>query len=492
MFRRVWRHRKKASFVFLLILAGAVLLAVFLPKTYHSEGKLLVRLGRENATLDSTATMGQEPVVSVPQSREAEMNSIVEVVHSRGMLEKVVDALGPAAVLGTAEPTADRERAVQALSRQVAVAPARRSNVIAISCLGPSPEWSQAVVAKLMDLYRVEHSRMNRTRGSLEFFAEQAARAQQELAVAEKAFQDFRTATGVVSPADQRKALAERVCRIEDELLSAESERAVCAAKVQHLRQEIGHLPQRQVAAETQGLGNEGTDRMREQLYALEVKREEAAAKYTPDHPAMQQVEEQLAAARDVFNHQSPTRTQVTTAKNPVVEQAEEDAFRQDHALATCQARIDAIRAQLGGARQALESFNANEMESDRLHRQLELKQASYRTYATNLEQARIDEAMVSERISNISVAQAASYEPKAVRPNKLGVLAAGLLLALLGAVTAAWTCESADHRLRRPEDVEQELDLPLLGSIPAMPPQELVLTAAGNGNGHAHRGDGQ
>jgi uncharacterized protein involved in exopolysaccharide biosynthesis len=525
---RIGRHRKKAFLVFSAVMAGAVALALFLPRTYRSDGKLLVRLGRENATLDSTATPGQEPVVAVPPSREAELNSIVEVLGSRGLLEQVVDALGPDAVLEKAEPTSGpaaagsetsaspagrlqaaaqaasqalgmtglvwpwsgdrpdrnpRELAIQTLARRISVAPVRRSNVVAISCLGPSPAWSQAMVAKLMDLYLLEHGRLNRTPRSLAFFTEQAERARQELTAAEGKLQEHRAATGLISPPDQRKALADRASRLQEELLGEQTARVVCEAKLRHLRQELARLPQRLVSVETQGFGNEGTDRMREQLYALRVRREEAAAKYTPEHPAMQQIEEQLAAAQEVLNHQAPTRTQTTTAKNPLVAQAEEAIFDEEHTLATCQARIDALQTQLAASRQSLEAFSRHEMQLAKLQRDFELKQTSYRAYATSLEQARVDQALGSEHISNLSIAQAASYEPKAVRPNKLGVLAAGLLLALLGAAGVPWAAESRDRRLRRPDEIEREIDLPLLGTIPAVPQRDLMLAADGNGH---------
>ena len=35
----------------------------------------------------------------MPQSRESEINSVVEILQSRVLLEKVVDSLGPAAIV---------------------------------------------------------------------------------------------------------------------------------------------------------------------------------------------------------------------------------------------------------------------------------------------------------------------------------------------------------------------------------------------------------
>ena len=107
--RAVLRHKTKAI-VYCGLITSAVAVATFLwPKTYRSEGKLLVRLGRENATLDPTATLGQESVVAVPISRDSEINSVVEILQSRSMLEKVVDALGVGRLVEGAS-AADRER----------------------------------------------------------------------------------------------------------------------------------------------------------------------------------------------------------------------------------------------------------------------------------------------------------------------------------------------------------------------------------------------
>ena len=185
--RAVFRHKRKTLATFLLVTGTATLIVFLLPKTYRSEGKFFVRLGRENAMIDTAATLGTEPAIAVPQSRENEINSLVEVLGSRAIVEKVADALGPDALFGSTAATAvAHERAILQLRARIAVTPVRKSNVIGIACEGPSPEWAQMVVAKLMDVYQVEHIRLNRPYGSLEFFTEQAARLDRELARKEK------------------------------------------------------------------------------------------------------------------------------------------------------------------------------------------------------------------------------------------------------------------------------------------------------------------
>jgi uncharacterized protein involved in exopolysaccharide biosynthesis len=97
---------------FVFVIACTAAITFLLPKVYRSEGKLLVRLGRENMALDPAATLGTTPVLTVQQTQENEINSVIEILKSRALIERIVDELGPAAILGNAEPRADDARSV--------------------------------------------------------------------------------------------------------------------------------------------------------------------------------------------------------------------------------------------------------------------------------------------------------------------------------------------------------------------------------------------
>ena len=512
--RALSRHKKKAFLLFLLVAGAATAAAFLLPRTYRSEGLLLVRLGRENVTVDATATLGREPVVAVPASRENEINSLVEVLRSRALVEKVVDALGPDAILGSHEQTASeefarepgpgeestasvvlaggmaftsdrghaigrREQAVLRLAPRIGIAPARRSNVIAISCEGPSPQWAQAVVAKLMDIYLVDHIRLNRPQGSLEFFAQQAERLHGEQVRKEEQFRDLKSSTGIASVADQRKTMADRVGRLQDDLASAETARAVSAAKVGQLREQLSGVPEKQVTSQTVGHPDQGYDLMRQQLYLLQVKREEAASKYTPAHPTMQEIEEQYAAAKQEVERHEPTRTQITTANNRLHEESRLALMQEEAAMASSLAKTKTIQEQLVAAGRDLRVFNEHELQIAQLEQEVELARANYRTYAASVERARIDQALEAQRISNLSVVQEATYEPRSVRPRKAFVLGFGLMAGLLSGFGLALAAEWTDRRFHAPEDVERRLDLPVLGSVPHARSRDLAMNGA-------------
>src|SRR5271165_2278078 len=93
------RHKWKMTLFFLGVMMGAAILTWVSPRSYSSQAKLLVRLGRENATVDSTTTLGNTPVFAVPPNQENDINSVVEIVKGRVLLDKVVIACGAEAIL---------------------------------------------------------------------------------------------------------------------------------------------------------------------------------------------------------------------------------------------------------------------------------------------------------------------------------------------------------------------------------------------------------
>src|SRR5205823_1561886 len=160
------KKKAAACFIFMMVIALAVIFCW--PRKYRSEAKLFVRVGRETVTLDPTATTG--PVIPVELSRETEVNSVLEMLRSRIMLEKLVDEIGPEIILrpGSAmaksqeqsrsllanvssfidlDPVSDREKAITQVGRCLNSAVEKKSDVITVSGMAESPELAQRIVA---------------------------------------------------------------------------------------------------------------------------------------------------------------------------------------------------------------------------------------------------------------------------------------------------------------------------------------------------------
>lgn len=512
VYRALFRHKYKAVLFFLVVMTSVVLVTAITPREYRSESILYLRLGRENVALDPTVTLSPETVVAIPQSRENELNSVAEILMSRVFIEKVVDLLGPQRVLGpgddpvaepalasiAAEPPASvtsrvkkwlqtirpsseltpRERAVLQVTEQLGVEPMRKSDLILVTYESWSPETAQAVVGKLVDAYLQQHVQLNRTGGAYEFLTEETGRLRERLTRSEQKLLELRNKTGLFSPADQQGLLLERIGRLEDELLQAQAAAAVSEVKVRRFREQLASMPATQVTGTTTGTANEGTDEMRAQFYALKLLEMAASSKYTDSHPLLKETRRQAAEAKEFLDREEKTRTQVSTGPDRAYEQVQLALASEEPVLASLKAQADQLQRQLVAAQEELKTLNENELLIASLKREIEMDEASYRKYAANLEQARIDQEMERQRISNIKLVQPATLEVKPVRPRVLWNLVLGLLVGGVSGVGLALTAEYMDHSFRTPEEIEDQLELPTLVSIPRLKRSQLVFHA--------------
>jgi len=473
--RIVFRHwRKSAVFLCLSLAAGGAYIR-FCPATYRSEAKLSVRLGRENVTFDPTALTEPSSVFSVPPSREDQLNTVAEILKSRVMAERVVDDLGPATVLGlpaVSGGTGDvdprvRDRAVEHLSRSLNASTIRKSNLITATYDAASPAAAQRVLNRLIELYLEEHLRLNRSMDAHRFLEEETRRIKAELTATEERLRDLKNSTGLTSPEGQRRLLVERIGRLDDALLAADAALAASQAKVGQLEADRNALPETQVTAQTSGVGNEGTDSMRSQLYALQIREQQLLAKYTERHPLLQEVRQQAAEAAKALAREENTRTQITTGPNKARERVQNALLAEKPVLVSLESQAISLRRQLADVRGELKTLNEAELQITSLQREIQLLETNYKRYAVNLEQARIDQTMETQRISSLNVVQPAAAVLRPVHPNKLRAAILSLAVGLFGALGIALAAERYDPILRTPEQVERLLGVPALVSIP-------------------------
>lgn len=535
--RTLFRHKKKSALWFIVTVGGVGLWTLYGPKTYRSDAKLFVRLGRESVTLDPTATTGQ--VVSVTESRESEMNSIYEMLHNRALFEAVALEVGPEEILGlprhdgktivavavadgadaapaeasAAESTLGQQaaalgrravaslmsaargaenatadallvdRAVRKLETSLHLAAVRKSSIISVSCDANSPQLAQRITQALIDRYLEQHARMNRIQGSHDFFTEQTRFLSDDLRQREEELRDLKNQLNIGSLDLQRELLLRRLGDTEIELRQTEAEIASTEAHVAALRERLTELPAMLVKEETTGHANQAADEMRNQLYTLQLKEAELLTKYQEDYYLVQNIRRQIAEAKAILDRESDPRTQVTRSTNRLHEELQLAMLTAQSQLAREKAKSQALGEQLAAGRKELETLNSNAVRLTELQRELELQDVKYRKYADNLEQARIDQALETNRISNINMVQPPTLALKPVKPKKLMNLALGLAMGVLGAVGLALVAEQLDPTIGTPEAAEELTGAPTVAQVPHS--RELIRTLVARGKGH-------
>jgi len=517
LLRVFFRHRRAVVSTFAIVMTATALYVLFATRQYRSEAKLFVRLGRENLGLDATTTLGQAPpTTSVPVSREEDINTVVAILGSRGLLEKVVDTIGAETILdpishplqetaaakakpqpADAEPAAEtdskgavtvaleqlgiksplsaRDKAVAQLRKNVGIEATKKSNVIVLSHDGPSPKVSQQIVSKLIDFYLDEHVRMNRTPRAHQFLKEQASALRTQLAGEEDQLRSLKNSTGLASPTEQRQNLVLRMGRLEEELKTTEASAVAARAEINDLKDRLGKMSPTQVLGSAAGFPNFAADGMRQQLYTLQLKEKDLTTRVTDEHVELKFVRDQIASAKKVLDGVDPSRTQTTVGPNKNYEELRLTQLRQEATLASLDAKATALKTQLGDTRREMRTLNDNEMKIAQVQRDIQILDVSYRKYADSLEQARIDESLERERISNINIAEAPTLNPEPVRPRALLTLVMGFLGGLFGGLCLALAIEYFDHSLKTSDQVERLLNVPVLASIPQVSGRQFV-----------------
>jgi uncharacterized protein involved in exopolysaccharide biosynthesis/Mrp family chromosome partitioning ATPase len=492
--------------VFASVVALTLLAIALYPRSFTSEAKLFLRVGRESVALDPTATTGQ--TIMLQKTQVDEVNSALQVLLSRDVFQRVVQRIGaerivqdlPAAKGGAvavetaptwidrisaakswvstqvggalvslrlSDPGTPEEMAIRKIDSGLKAYAPKESTVITVSFSAASPQLAQDVVKAVTDVFLDEHLRVNHTEGSLKFFSEQSAALEKQLADAEAVLRDRKNEFQISTIESRRAVFAEQLKDVELQVLATQRELAYSEAEIADLKRAIDSLEPELVTNRVNGFANEGKDVMRGKLYELEIEESKLRSRYQEGHPLLMQIEQQRKEAEEILKGMPDERTQTTAALNPNQRRLELDLLQAKSRKEALEARKVAAQTQQQELNEELKELNNHEVELDQLERNVQISEGKYRMHVEKLEQARVNDALGRDGISNIEVAQAASFVDKPTSPKKALLLALGLVLAMGSALAVPFVAEIFDETLRTTDQVEAVLGLPVVLSFP-------------------------
>ena len=399
LIRAAKNHWFAGLVVFVLAGVVTVLAMVFLPRSYESEAMIFVKLGRETVSLDPTASTGSR--ISVLESRDNEINSIRDMLYSRGIVEKIADRIGPDVILGDVDyagetfeapefpendyKSSPRQKAIRKLTEDLYVISARKSSVLVLHAEAPSPELAQRIVSEYLEVFKTMHAEAHQTPESNQFFKEQARLLRSQWQESMKALQIAKEDAGVVSIEGARDNLKEQTNTAQSSLMSVESRLASAQAMLKKFNQLVNDNP---------------------------------------------------------LDQQSIRVEYLETKAN----------------LSAMLAEKQALENQLSQLLERAAKLNRDEVTIGQLGQEVQLAATNFNQYQELYEQTRIEEALHSNRFTNVRVVQESSFVPKPISPKKTIIGAAGLVAGTTGAVILALLLEL--FFTRQPEGPEIEVDL--------------------------------
>ena len=459
----------KASIIFMLLASVVVFL---LPKRFDSDAKLFVRLGRGSVTLDPAATTGQ--TISIQESRETEINSVVDMLQSRGVAEQVVKTIGPDRILKkyswiernlewleglmpqfsstagasdeggpkmTEEEMEAHERlevAIKDLQENLQIKSPRKSTTISIAFRGRDPHLAQEVNKTVIEAYRKLHIQAYQADGSLEFFEEKFNEQSKLLQDSQDELRYAKDEMMIITIQGKQESLQQQITENQKMQLDVRAELVSAKARVNELERDMLSLPSEVPTALTSGIAEAGADTMRGRLYELEIQEQELASKYSDDHPSLQKVRVQLASSRKTYEEQQKERDQSVVGSNPVRERQHSEVLAARAAMIGLEAKQRALQETSDELRDRLEKVNRFEMESDMLQRKIDMARETYQVYARKLEESRINQALDVSSQSNVSVVQEPSLSIKHSSPKRSMLFALAAVMSGIGGIAIA------------------------------------------------------
>jgi len=497
----VRQKRKVFVFVVVTLLMGLAII-LFFPRKYRSQSKLFLQLGRENVGIDPTATVGQT-ITMQASGRTEELQSTMDVLTSRGIVSQVVDRLGVDVIKGggkdgeqsnniTAavrylaskgadivkrlDPIPPREEAIIDVEKSIDVEAEEDSAVITVSVDSKTPQLAQEVLSALVDVYHEEHARMHRNALSQPFFQEQRTILGKQLDAALAKLRDAKIEMGITS-LEERRINEERQLRyVGLDLFEAEQNFYGAEAQVKALQRKLETIPERAMTTQ-RNMPNTGADLLQDSLYQLEIRKFDMESRFSPTHPLVTSITQQVEEAKKAYAEQKELRQESVDDMNPLYQELSLALKLAESQLDSYRARRDQAAKQREQVIAAINKLNEDEANLDVLERDVELARNNFSQYAESFEQSRIDNALKMESISNLNIVQQATLSYKPVSPRKGIVAALTLCIAMFGSVAIALFFDRLDTAIRTAEDVESELNLPVLASLPKTERSHLAVT---------------
>lgn len=492
----VGRYRTVILITFIAVVLGAYCTLQFMTEQYESQSSLLVKLGRENIELPTTV---QTTGIVATGLRPEELASEIQILHSRALLEQVVDELGPQAfafapppphgfiqtikfnakkiarwgkqryndlliALNLKKRLTEREAAIVLLEDTIEAAPEKGSDVIGLTVRLPSADLAVRVEQVLLRRYFEERTALRRTPTEQQFFSQELDRQAAALHQLEMNRAQLLKTYQISSVPEQRSILLKELGDMETELNSDQKAEARIQQEQGVMQQRLSSLPESSQSSVVQS-PNPSVQAFRERLSELEVEHVRLASRYQPGAEPLKRVEEEIASVQSHLNSEPATLLGSTVAEtNPVKRQFVQSTETNKVTLAGIQAQQQQLRAPMQKVNGKLTQLNEGERKLADIDRELKLAQDSYLKTAERSQEAQLHGELDQSHIANVNLISPPSQPIEPVAPRKLLIMAVSFPVGLLLGGVLALLLHYMDDTIRDADDLLEIEGVEFLG----------------------------
>ncbi len=472
----IFHRRKLALRSFAGMVLGVVLVAVFVVSNHYvAHMKIIVNHTRQDPVVTPSSSSETQQMSSGGATTEEELNSEVELLKSYDLLSKVAQTTGldkktslwDIVTPGSGSEQGRTERAARKLASDLKIEALKKSNIITVSYASKNPQLAANVLTVLAQDYMQKHLDVRRMPGALDFFETQTARFRSDLASQEAKLSTFSQDEKVAAAASLRDASAQKIADFDSTLRTTQAEVGQTKQRIHDIEQQLRATSPRMQTAVQSSDASLLLDSLRSTLLSLELKRTELLTKYDPSYRLVKEVDQQIADAQKSIQQAELQPTMTRTSDNdPTYELLREDLAKAKADLAGYEGLATAMAVGLNAYREDSVKMEQMSLQQGDLLREVKADEDNYLLYQKKEEEARIADALDNERIVNVALAEPpivpALPSTSPVLFTVLGIILAGVVSILL-----VFLAEYFDSSFRRPDQVEELLDIPVFASMP-------------------------
>ena len=468
MVRMLWRRKFMLVGIVLLVVAVAVPVLLKTPSQYTAEALILLD-SRERNVVDI------QSVVTSLNPGESVMNSEIEVLQSRSLLERLIEStelasdpeFNPAlespattgsplqlvrSLLGRSEeesapagPDENRNKAVNRVLRALDIEPEGRSFVISLKFSAQSPALAASAANRLADLYILEQveGKQAETNQAAEWLNQRVEQLRQEVRAAEDSVEQFRVSQGLIRGSSST-LIAQRISEVNSELVRARGNLAEHEARLQ----QVARLVEAGAIESAAAVINSDLVRsLKTQETEVARRYAELGSEYGERHPLIVNLRAEL----------QDLRGRITSEMDKIVENTRAEAR-------VARARLSAIEGEYRSLEEQVGEADSADVELRSLEREAAANRQLLETFLTRLKETK-DQAGLQQadaRVVSYAVAPAFPSGPK-----KKLILAIAIILAGGFGLVIAVVLEMFESGLRSADEIENKLGVPGLGLVP-------------------------
>jgi polysaccharide biosynthesis transport protein len=475
-------HWRPAGAVFLSVLTLFVASAYLQKPTYVADSKL--KFNRDNPASSLTDVGKSIDQMDAVTETSNPMLTEMQVIQSQPIIAKTLEQLHWKLPDGSSYKA-------KAFLENLTVTHIKDADILKLEYKSPNSAKAAEALNTLMKVYLQGgvHSSQGEVTATRQFISTQLPTSKRQVENAENRLREFKQTHKILTLKDQVASAQTRIDELQKQIADTQAKLANTSAQESVVIGKLGISPQQAIAISTLSQSPEVQDLL-SKIQQTQTQLVTERNRLTESHPAVIAMEGNLADLKQLFAQKA---TKISGSHPGFDSDGLIGKLRQDLTaqLVSLEALRKGFQEEIMTLTQSLESYREQvatlpklQQQQNELERQLDAAQNSYSALLKQFQETQVASNQAQSKARIVSEAEAPD-EPSA--PRKSLYIATGLILGFVLAFLTLYSLERLNKFLRTVDEIQQRLELPILGVIPFLEQRRLRFFGRNTANSSAN-----